>query len=171
MSADDVFTGGKVGLRIFHPLDTHSSCSLVSSLLCRVPSDQTTDISQVHKNTPSQIFFLCDHVSHPNCHTAPQTAVLTQLKGWGQGFLKLALLLKKCWWHHTLHLPGKRGVGKVATQSAAWQEGEPDVRNQHITKALCIPAPGKLQQRFICILTNKRLQPSCKYHKFPKLIS
>lgn len=82
-------------LRIFHPLATHSCCSSVSSLLCRVPSDQTTDISQVYKNTPSQIFFLCDHVSHPNCHTAPQTAVLTQLKGWGQEFLKLALPLKK----------------------------------------------------------------------------
>lgn len=151
MSADDVFTGGKLGLRVFDPLAACSCCSLVFSLLFRVPSDQTTDISQVYKNSPSQMFFLCHYVSHPNCRTVPQTAVLTQVKGWGQEFLELALPLKKCWWHHTLHLPGKRVVGKVATQSAAWQEGEPGVRNQHMTKALCIPAPYKLQQRFIYI--------------------
>lgn len=101
--------------------------------------------------------------------TAPRTAVLTQLKGWGKEFLKLALPLKNML--VAPHPPAAWENSKVATQSAAWQEGEPGVRNQHITKALCIPAPDKLQQRFICILTNNRAEPSSKYHKFPKLIS
>lgn len=93
MSAHEVFTGGKVVLRIFHPLAAH----FVSSLLHRAPSQRTADISQVYTNTSPKLFPACAHGSHPNCHKAPQTAVLTQLEGWGQEFLKLALPLQKCW--------------------------------------------------------------------------
>lgn len=140
--------------RIFHPLAARSCSILVSSLLCVVPSDQTTDTSQVDENTPSKILSLCDQRKPPRLpHGSPDSCIDTTT---GVEFLKLALPLQKCWWHHTLQLPGKGAAGKVATQSAAWQEGEPGVRHQHITKALCIPEPNKLQQRFICILTNKR---------------
>lgn len=130
------------------------------NLLHRAPSDHSADISQVYTNTSSQLFPVCAHVSVPNCHTAPQPAVLTQLEGWGQEFLKLALPLQKCL--AAPHPPAAWEKGYLGR----WQEGEPGVSNQHITKALWIPGPTSSDRASFALP-----QTSCKYLKFPKLIS
>lgn len=106
---------------IFEPLRMHLSLankkqrsvllSELFNLLHRAPSDHSADISQVYTNTSSQLFPVCVPMWASQIATQlPSQLYWHNWRGGGRNFSNWLCHYKNVWQHHTLQLPGKKGI-------------------------------------------------------------